>query len=301
MAWVASLEEVKKGRTRNVADYAKKAPVEALTASLSRLLAQSIKLTTAAIILFQRPWFCSIFSCPWRRIMSSCWFCILVSLGSCNGNPLMGSTCWLRVSSPYTWKAVFTVRNVFLWQPFDPNALRSSLDRSSIYSFTSFSNEAIFQRTIMMNLIARHCLIYRRDTSRPRLLEISVEEFWTCPPALSRAFVESEGRLLTKPKPDLAISFYRDRLLPDLSWISLPTATQSLASYENLRLPAWGKVFHFLTIEAKKGMTSTTDSAALLQNLNNASQSLYNIYEFFREAGSNHEQDFFEKVRFFPS
>lgn len=161
------------------------------------------------------------------------------------------------------------------------------------------SNEAIFQRTIMMNLIARHCLIYRRDISRPRLLEISVEEFWTCAPAPSRAFVESESSLLTKPKPDLAISFCRDRLLPDLSWISLPVATQSLASYENLRIPARRKVFHFLTIEAKKGMTSTADSTALLQNLNNASQSLYNMYEFFREAGSDHEQEFFEKVRFF--
>jgi len=161
------------------------------------------------------------------------------------------------------------------------------------------SNEAIFQRTMMMNLIARHCLIYRRDTSRLRLLEISVEEFWTCSPAPSRAFVEGEGSLLTKPKPDLAVSFCRERLLSDLSWISLPLATQSLASYENLRHTARRKVFHFLTIEAKKGMTSTADSAALLQSLNNASQSLYNMYEFFREAGSDHEQKFFEEVRFF--
>lgn len=150
-----------------------------------------------------------------------------------------------------------------------------------------------------MNLIARHCLIYRRDTSRPRLLEISVEELWTCPPTPSRAFIEGKGSLLTKPKPDLAVSFCRERLLPDLSWISLPFATQSLASYENLRYPTRRKVFHFLTIEAKKGMTSTADSAPLLHNLNNASQSLYNIYEFFREAGSDHEQKFFEEVRFF--
>jgi len=161
------------------------------------------------------------------------------------------------------------------------------------------SNEAVFQRSVMMNLIARHCLIYKKNASRPRILEISVEEIWTCPPAPSRAFLEGEGSLLTKPKPDLAVSFCRERLLPDLSWISLPIATQSLASYENLRHLARRKVFHFLTIEAKKGMTSTGDSAALLQNLNNASQSLYNMYEFFREAGSDHEEKFFEKVRFF--
>ena len=161
------------------------------------------------------------------------------------------------------------------------------------------SNEVIFQRTMMMNLIARHCLVYRRDTSRSRLLEISVEEVWTCPPAPSRAFVEGEGSLLTKPKPDLAISFCRERLLPDLSWISLPFAIQSLASYENLRHPARCKVFHFLTIEAEKGMASAVDSTGLFQNLNNASQSLYNMFEFFREAGSDHEQKFFDEVRFF--
>lgn len=161
------------------------------------------------------------------------------------------------------------------------------------------SNEAIFQRTVMMSLVARHCLIYKRNASRPRILEISVEESWTCPPAPSRAFIEGEGSLLTKPKPDLAISFSREKLLSRLAWVSLPVATQSLASYENLRQPARRKVFHFLTIEAKKGMTSTDDSKALLQSLNNASQSLYNMYEFFREAGSEHEEKFFKEVRFF--
>ena len=161
------------------------------------------------------------------------------------------------------------------------------------------SNEAIFQRTIMMNLIARHCLTYKRDASSPRAFEISVEEIWSCLPTPSRAFVEGEGSLLTKPKPDLAVSFSRESLLPDLFWISLPISTQSLASYETLRYPAWRKVFHFLTIETKRGLTSTANSIALLQSLNNASQSLYNMYEFFREAGSEHEKNFFEQVRFF--
>ena len=161
------------------------------------------------------------------------------------------------------------------------------------------SNKAIFQQTVMMNLIARHCLIYRTDASRPRLLEISVEETWTCPPAPSRAFVEGKGSLLTKPKPDLAVSFCREMLLPDLSWISLPFATQSLASYESLRYPARRRVFHFLTIEVEKGTTSTAESTALLQNLNNANQSLYSMYEFSQEAGPDHEQKFFEEVRFF--
>ena len=161
------------------------------------------------------------------------------------------------------------------------------------------SNEAIFQRTVMMNLIARHLLIYKKDASTPRVLEISVEELWTCPPAPSRSFDRGEGSLLTKPKPDLAVSFCCERLLPNISWMSLPTPTQRLASYESPCQSAREKVFHFLTIEAKKGMTSADDCAALLQSLKNASQSLYNMYEFFREAGPVHEKEFFDGVRFF--
>ena len=37
-------------------------------------------------------------------------------------------------------------------------------------------NEALFQRTLMMSLIARHRLIYHTDASRIRSLDFSVEE-----------------------------------------------------------------------------------------------------------------------------
>lgn len=204
-----------------------------------------------------------------------------------------------RMLDPLQDQILNTLPQDQVWETDEERKTYETLWASDEANCMGFSNEAIFQRTVMMNLIARHFLIYRRDSSRPRLLEISVEEFWTCPPAPSRAFVQGAGSLLTKPKPDLAVSFSRDMLLPDLSWIGLPHETQCLASYEGLRHAAQDKVFHFLTIEAKKGLTSTANSPALLQNLNNASQSLYNMYEFFREAGPDHEQKFFEEVRFF--
>ena len=44
------------------------------------------------------------------------------------------------------------------------------------------SNEALFQRTLMMRFIARHCLVYGQDATRPSHLDFSVEESWNCPP-----------------------------------------------------------------------------------------------------------------------
>lgn len=41
------------------------------------------------------------------------------------------------------------------------------------------SSEALFQRTVMMFLIARHCLIYKPDENSQNL-DFSVEEPWTC-------------------------------------------------------------------------------------------------------------------------
>jgi hypothetical protein len=59
------------------------------------------------------------------------------------------------------------------------------------------------------------------------------------------------------------------------------------------------KAFLFFTIEAKKASASIDDSVARKQNLNNASQSLHQMYEFFKDAGPQHEEEFFAKVRFF--
>ncbi|KAA6406545.1 MAG: hypothetical protein FRX48_09710 [Lasallia pustulata] len=137
------------------------------------------------------------------------------------------------------------------------------------------SNEALYQRTIMMSMIARHCLIYER-----KLLDFSVEETWTCPPMPTRAYNDN-GSFLTQPKPDLAVCFRRQALIPDATWYGLPKATRRLACYENIGETGGERIFHFCAIEAKKGRTAITDDIGKRQSLNNASQALHNMFEFF--------------------
>lgn len=158
------------------------------------------------------------------------------------------------------------------------------------------SNEALFQRTVMMSLIARHLLVYDRDIKQS-FLAFSVEEIWSCPPMPTRAYHKLE-KFLTQPKPDLAVCFRREALISESLWLRLPTATTRLACYETSGETS-GKVFHFLTIEAKKATTSTGNTEGMRQSLNNASQALHNMFEFFRDAGSDHQDIFFEQVRFF--
>lgn len=160
------------------------------------------------------------------------------------------------------------------------------------------SNEAFFQRTLMMSLIARHSIIYQRGARNKRYLDFSVEEAWTCPPMPTRAYGKGL-KFLTQPKPDLAVCFRRQSLIPDNLWKNLPNATKRLACYENTRETGRERVFHFLTIEAKKANISADDTVGKRQSLNNASQALHNMFEFFRDAGAEHENNFFTKVRFF--
>lgn len=166
------------------------------------------------------------------------------------------------------------------------------------------SSEAIFQRTLMVSLIARHFLIYEIEVNGEQLLDFSAEELWTCLPMPSRALWNTgpvlgvDEKLLTQPKPDLAISFQRKAVIKHSLWRSLPEATKELACFENQN-SGMSRIFHFLTVEAKNATTSLDNPKALYQSLNNASQALNNFYEFFQDAGPTHRQIFFDKIRFF--
>lgn len=160
------------------------------------------------------------------------------------------------------------------------------------------TNEALFQRTTMMSLVARHLWINNGNAINPSVLDFSVEEPWSCPPMPTRAYRRGET-FLTQPKPDLAVFFHRRDVIPEDLWLDLPRATMQLACFENLDDIGETRAFHFFTIEAKKGMHSINDRDAKRQSLNNASQALHNMFEFFRDAGSKHENIFFAKVRFF--
>lgn len=162
------------------------------------------------------------------------------------------------------------------------------------------SNVALFQRTLMMGFIARHCLVYGQDATRPSHLDFSVEETWNCPPMPTLDY-NSRRKFLTKPKPDLAVCFKRDELIPMDLWLDMPYATQRLACYEDLYGSGESKAFPFFTLRAKRSQTVTTDSTALYQSLNNASQALHNMFEFFNDAGPQHTAQFFSEVRIFSA
>ena len=162
------------------------------------------------------------------------------------------------------------------------------------------SNEALFQRTLMMSFIARHCLIYAQGATGPLYLDFSVEEVWSCPPMPTGDYHFS-NKFLTQPKPDLAICFSRKKLIPDGLWYRMPYATQRLACYEKPDRLGGSRVFHFFTIEGKRSLTPPDDDTAMCQSLNNASQALHNMFEFFQDAGPQHREKFFSEVRFFSA
>ena len=162
------------------------------------------------------------------------------------------------------------------------------------------SNEALFQQTLMMSFIARHCLIYAQGATGPLYLDFSVEEVWNCPPMPTGDYNFS-NKFLTQPKPDLAICFSRKKLIPDGLWYRMPYATQRLACYEKPDRLGGSRVFHFFTIEGKRSLTPTDDDTAMYQSLNNASQALHNMFEFFQDAGPQHREKFFSEVRFFSA
>ena len=166
------------------------------------------------------------------------------------------------------------------------------------------SSEAIFQRTLMVSLIARHFLIYGKEVNGEQLLDFSAEELWTCLPMPRRALwhagpgQDADDKFLTQPKPDLAVCFRREAVIKHGLWRSLPEATKELACFENHN-SGMSRIFHFLAVEANNATSSLEDPKALYQSLNNASQALNNFYEFFQDAGPTHRQVFFDKIRFF--
>ena len=192
----------------------------------------------------------------------------------------------------------------YLQETQEQETSHEELWKSDKAKCTPGSSEALYQRTLMINLIARHCLIYQFDSSKEQILDFSVEEPWGCLPMPSRLLwaipkgQKSEAKLLTQPKPDLAVCFKRKAVIPDRIWKTLPELTKGLACFENCSLNE-SRIFHFLAVEAKNAMIDLDSPQALHQCLNNASQALHNMFEFFRDAGPEHEQVFYNKVRFF--
>lgn len=197
----------------------------------------------------------------------------------------------------------------FMNEPADEERGHNALWELDQAKTNTTSSEALFQRTIMVSLIARHFLIYQQESLKEQMFEFSVEEPWIYFPPPSRALneidetsapkqnpVPPQYRFLTSPKPDVAIAFNRRAIMSDETWRTLTRPMRQLASFEKVQ-PKKLNVFHFLAIEAKNSEKSVEDEKALHQCLNCASQALFNFYEFFRDADL--KKEFFEEVRFF--
>ena len=74
------------------------------------------------------------------------------------------------------------------WQETEPQRqCYEELWKSDRVQCTTSSNEALFQRTLMISLIARHILIYRQIAGEEQVLHFSAEESWSCPPMPTKA------------------------------------------------------------------------------------------------------------------
>ena len=148
------------------------------------------------------------------------------------------------------------------------------------------SNEPVFQRTIMMDIINRHGLA--------ESLDWICESEWTCnrmPRRMKPGAVEA-----AMPKPDLAVAFKTSSLINEFQMIDLGDFRSHMCP-ENFKLDKEDRAFHFFSIEAKDTKAASATEVAINQNFNTASQALHNIYLFMAKAG---KQDiFYEKVRFY--
>ncbi|KAK5625616.1 hypothetical protein RRF57_001332 [Xylaria bambusicola] len=147
------------------------------------------------------------------------------------------------------------------------------------------SNEAVFQRTVMMSILNRHQISNKFD--------FNCEGAWSL---RSNYYVlpSTEENTIPAPKPDLAIFFRFNSL------VGRGLYQKSTPIPDNLKacMSPDGSIqrcFPFIFIEAKKGFHDLTP--ALMANMHSASQALFNIYIWMSAAG--HQDEFFSDVRLF--
>ncbi|KAI1292692.1 hypothetical protein F5Y03DRAFT_375373 [Xylaria venustula] len=147
------------------------------------------------------------------------------------------------------------------------------------------SNEAVFQRTVLMSILNRHQISDKFD--------FNCEGAWSLRSSYY-ALPSTEKNTVPSPKPDLAI-FCRFNSLVGRGpyWKSTPIPDDL-----KLCMSPDGYIqrcFPFIFIEAKKGFHDLTP--ALMANMHSASQALFNIFVWMRAAG--HQDKFFSDVRLF--
>ena len=152
---------------------------------------------------------------------------------------------------------------------------------SSDVTRCTFSNEAMLQRTIMIEIIDRHQLHH--------FLTFNSEGQWK--QHYSDCLISTDSDVVTLPKPDLNVSFKLDSF--DKSAPIPGNLKQSFRPDSTGQ--KYGRCFPFLFFEVKRATDNL--EVALMANLHSASQALLNIYAWMVRA--QHAEIFFEKVRVF--
>ena len=153
------------------------------------------------------------------------------------------------------------------------------------------SHEHVFQHTIMLAMISR--------LEFDDVLDYSCETTWR-----SNRFpgegCANKPCIMSNPRPDLAIAFKTSTLLYNSR---LPYDFARRVSLDSHVFPegededCGERAFHFFTMEVKGKLGANDNAKAKCQNLNNASQALYNIYLCMKEVGDL--PTFFNEVRVF--
>ncbi|KAI1748248.1 hypothetical protein F4782DRAFT_517850 [Xylaria castorea] len=146
------------------------------------------------------------------------------------------------------------------------------------------SNEAIFQRTVMMSIIDRSHL--------KTMFDFNCEGLWSLQGNYPLPSTGGPDDIITGPKPDLAIFFRFGSLVgADLTYQFIPKELKSCMNPDK-HTP---RCFPFIFIEAKKGFENI--EPAVIANMHSASQALFNIYVWMNKA--NQDDAFFKHVRLF--
>jgi len=152
----------------------------------------------------------------------------------------------------------------------------------------SISDEALFQRTVMMDIMNRHKL--------DQVLDYTCESQWTSP----RMPHPPEGwaSKMAKPKPDLAVAFKFESVI-GREYVAKLKGWKGYMCPEISKENKDRRAFHFFSLEAKGSQFSVGDTVGNRQNFNTASQALHNIYMFMAKA--NELEIFLSKVRFYSA
>jgi hypothetical protein len=145
------------------------------------------------------------------------------------------------------------------------------------------SHEALFQRTIMMDLIDRCNL--------DSILDYVCEVSWIAKPVPSK----DRSVEIVEPVPDLAVAFRTTSLIRNEKYLPELGSLRYHMCPEGVVDDSCERAFHFFSVEVK-GKRGDIE-VAKKQNLITASQGLYNMYLFMKETG--HLNIFFDQVRFF--